>query len=154
MEITRRTWKQTSDREVSAFERTIGVRLPEEYRAFLLASNGGVPATATFDFEDAVSGRRDASSIQHFFGIHEGEIGNLRAVTATYMERLPHGLLPVARDDGGNLICLAIAGPRKGEVLFWDHDHEAEEGEPPDYSNISVLAPSFTAFIAGLRSSG
>ena len=37
-------------------------------------------------------------------------------------ERIPEGVLPIAHDAGGNLVCLDVAGKFPGSVWFWDHE--------------------------------
>jgi hypothetical protein len=36
------------------------------------------------------------------------------------------------------------------EILYWDHEEEADEGEEPTYDNVYLIANSFTDFINGL----
>jgi hypothetical protein len=66
---------------------------------------------------------------------------------------LPTNLIPIAKDHGGNLICLPTAGKDAGSVYLWDHEKAGERAldDPNDYLNLSLLARSFEDFLAGFR---
>lgn len=72
---------------------------------------------------------------------------NLRS----HKDRVPAGFLPIARDPGGNLICLALEGENANKVFFWDHENEYEEGEEVGYKNTNLIASSFEEFLASLH---
>jgi len=58
-------------------------------------------------------------------------------------------------DPFGNAICLGIAEKYRGRVYFWDHENEPDEelwdGEVDTAGNITLIANSFTDFVAGLQ---
>ena len=122
------------------------IKLPRDYRALLLAHNGGRPIPDAF----RMSGRWEM--VDRFLGIHEGEHDNLLDYVKAYAGRLSPELLPMAHDAFGSLICLAVRGPEHGGVYFWDHEWEAERGQPPGHDNITCAAESFDAFLAALIS--
>lgn len=64
---------------------------------------------------------------------------------------MPETLLPIGHDSLGNLICLGVVGDDAGTVYFWDHEAEADEDEPPTWDNLSVIQPSFSAFLKSLE---
>ena len=74
------------------------------------------------------------------------DAGLLRA-QETYRNRVPAWLLPVAKAEGGNLILIALSGDDAGAVYFWDHEQEADEGEPPTTENLYRLADSFEDYV-------
>lgn len=76
---------------------------------------------------------------------------DLARVSAQYHDRIPADLLPVAHAEGGNLVCLSLGGHDRRAVYFWDHEEEAEEGEPPARRNLHRIADSFRDFAASLR---
>jgi hypothetical protein len=69
---------------------------------------------------------------------------------ATYDERVPGWLLPVASDEYGNLFAVSLREPDNGSVWFWDHEEEADEGEPPSEENIEYKAKDWLSFLAAL----
>ncbi len=91
--------------------------------------------------------------ITYLAGLHDGPYwASLRWHIETLRGRMPAELLPIGHDPGGNLICLAYRGEQRGTIYYWDHEMEAEEGEPATWDNLYPLAKSFTEFLNGLTS--
>lgn len=65
--------------------------------------------------------------------------------------RMPKFYLPIGCDPGGNQICLAVKGQNYGQVFFWDHEFEADDGCEPTEENLTRIASSFDAFLDSLR---
>ncbi|WP_434041167.1 MULTISPECIES: SMI1/KNR4 family protein [Sorangium] len=135
------------DVDVSNIERRLGAVLPDQYRRFLLACNGGSPTPDTVDVEGFSGASTD---IQIFFGI--GRIiqsSNLDWNLTVLAERLEEGMLPIAADSGGNVFCLALQGHRRGSVFYCDLE--------PVFGNLAAtpqlfqVASDFDAFMAQLR---
>lgn len=131
---------QTLDR----FEQLLEVKLPEQYRQFLLQSNGGRPRLN--GFRVAQGDRASDEMLDYFLGIAKGEEDDIVTSLQRYADRLAPGLLPIAYDAFGNLICLGLMQPFAGQVFFWDHELEPENGHP-DLSNVALVALSFGAFL-------
>lgn len=133
-----------SEQELANFEREYGIKLPQQYRQFLLDYNGGRPEHCDFNFKGSTNG----SQLLGFFGI--GSRIDVRKELRTYNGRLPAAWFPVASDAGGNLICICLSGPNYGKVFFWDHEMESDEtqGLTPETANNTVLiADSFDEFL-------
>jgi cell wall assembly regulator SMI1 len=124
---------------LDALEHRLGVTIPVEYRDFLLAHNGGVPTHSVFD----VSGEGE-DSINQFFVVGSGSHTDLERAVRIYAGRLPPGAIPIAEDGLGNLVLLQASGARRGLVLFWDHEREAD-------NPTEVLASSLSEFLRSLR---
>ena len=138
--------KQTgiSEQELGAFEREHGIKLPHQYRQFLLDYNGGRPEHRDFNFKDSTNG----SQLLGFFGV--GSRMDLSKELRTYKGRLPAGWFPVASDAGGNLICICLSGTNIGKVFFWDHEMESDETQgltPETAGNTVLIADSFDEFL-------
>jgi cell wall assembly regulator SMI1 len=138
------SYEPLSPSHLQEVESRLAIELPGDYRAFLLAHNGGRPVPDAF----RLSGRWEM--VDRFLGIHEGEHDNLLDYVKAYEGRLPPELLPIAHDAFGNLLCLAVRSPEHGGVYFWDHEGEAERGQPPSYDNVTCVAESFEDFLASL----
>lgn len=134
---------------VARFERRIGTRLPDDYRAFLLEHNGGKPKLRCFTFADRKGPYTDGA-IRAFAGLGEPEYYDLEKLYGTYYEdgRVPGEVLPIAVDSFGNLVCLAVRGAHRGRVYFWDHERETD---PATYLNMDRVADSFSTFCSLLR---
>jgi hypothetical protein len=123
------------------FEKAILSKLPAEYRAYLVAHNGGKPRKPFFKIPDNIS-RIHGS----FYGLHEGpKYSQLDLVNQNLKGRLPLSALAIASDAFGNQICIALSKEQFGKIFFWEHDLE---NHPENYPKI--LAPSFPAFIDSL----
>ncbi len=132
------------------FEKNVGCLIPPSYRKFLLIHNGGKPNPCEFTIVGK-NNSQDAIAVKYFLGINFPEKTlNLEYVLSAYYNRLPSNLFPIARDPGGNLICIATTGTNIGKVYFWEHEFEVEDGEIPSYENVYFIADSFEEFLSML----
>ena len=124
-----------------AFERKLGVRLPEPYRAYLLRFNGGRWSRQIF----SISPEDGESRVHQVYGLHAGpDYSRLDAVRTVFADRIPSDLLAFAADAFGNQLCIGIKGKRTGQVFFWDHEVEGGKG-------LVVLQDSFDGFVNALQ---
>ena len=130
-------------------EKSLGFSLPNDYRDFLKLYNGGIPEKLFFSFKGT---KEDSSLVDRLFGFIENEYRNIIEYHRSYKKRIPSNALPIGIDPGGNLILLSVSGPDYGKVYFWDHDWEVEDGQIPDYSNLTLIADSFEEFLNSLKS--
>jgi hypothetical protein len=124
----------------------LGRPLPPSYRAFLAEQDGGRPIRDTFTFEQ--HDREQSSRVAAFLGVLPAADGDL-AGTAGVVGDVPKGLLAIAEDEFGNLICIDGRDGRDGPILFWDHEEGFDDGEP-DFSNLYEIAPDLQTFLDGL----
>ena len=136
--------------KIKQFEKQAEVEFPEDYVEFLANSNGGEPKLSTFEYK-LKDGRVWTGGVRVFFGIDVDDWEDIKHYYALYEDRIPKQMLPIANDDGGNLILLALGKQDKGKVYFWDHDEESEDDEPPTTDNIYFVANSFTEFLENLK---
>jgi hypothetical protein len=129
--------------EVATIESRLRVRLPNEYRDFLMAYNVAVPEQNQYVSSTATT------SVECFFGISDIVMDDLFAQNQTiYRGRLPNGVLAIARAGGGDLICLNLLN---GSIYFWDHENEATNEEVPGFANMTALAASLSVFLRTLQ---
>ena len=132
-----------------ALEETIGATLPDDYRAFMLEYNGGVPEQEVFTFD-----KRNKSSVNYFNSIdHENQALDLMEAWQVLKPRLPKEVFPIGDDNGGATIAIVVSGPRRGEV--WFCTEERPTGSNPrvswlDRRDAWKVADSFAAFMARL----
>ena len=145
-----------SPAEVEAFEAEIGTTLPDDYRQFLLRSNGGRLDWYRFD-GPTPDGKTWPVVISDVGGLREESDLSLRAARRCYQGselQIPRPLLWIMGDPGGNGICLGLTGRYRGRVYFWIHDEqpvpEEWDGEVETAGNVVLLADSFTDFVAGI----
>lgn len=146
----------TNKERIEHFEQRHQIILPEDYVRFLLQHNGGRPELPVFSITDDPRLGNTGSIVQIFLRLdapdHPFDM-DLEEHYENYDGRIPPDLLPIARDAGGNAICLGISGERRGQVFFWDHSEEEEPDEQGNftYYNVAFIAPSFAAFFADLK---
>ena len=145
IQIERCTQHPSSEQELKSVEHELGVNLPPDYRAFLLEKNCGEP-----ERNELSESQGAGVSVRRFLGVTADSSHGLAAHARAYRDRLPPGLLPIAGDSFGNLLCLRVSGPDYGAVYFWDHELEADENEPATHQNTIRLADSFSSFLAQL----
>jgi cell wall assembly regulator SMI1 len=139
-----------SENSISAFEKQFDIKLPPDYRAFMLKNNGGTPeGNWSFSFvETDMQG--DTDSIISFFEIiYEKETGDYDDLKAGFTallesEQIPNTLMPIADDPFGNIIFIGVRGDEYGRVYFGNHELEDPE---TGFIVMSVIADSFSEFI-------
>ena len=137
--------------KLEEFEQNYGIKLPDDYRSFLLSYNGGSPESDIIDFVQY--GENQSDIVNYLCGIHDGEYwASLEWYMQTFKGRIPVGFIPFGYDPGGNLYLLGIDGMHLGKVYFWDHENEAGLfDEEPSFENMSFIANSFAEFLSKLR---
>ena len=130
MAITVKATKPVGEAELLRAEASLAVSIPEGYRAFLEATDGGRPNEGTFSPNIGVT---------EFLGAWE-----IVSVRSRLRGRLAETLLPIAGAEGGNYICISVAEGQEGAIYFWDHQLE-EDGAT------ERLAASFDDFVSQLR---
>ncbi|MBK9266725.1 MAG: SMI1/KNR4 family protein [Polyangiaceae bacterium] len=140
----------TSLEQIALFEARWKVVLPDEYKRFLLKSNGGRPSPDVFD----VPGYQfEGGVIDSFYGLHSGEYYQLERAYEVYLDRIPTDMVPMALDNFGNVVCIGWKGERRGKIYFWDHEDELDENglSRQDYSNVFLVANSLEEFLGKLK---
>lgn len=140
----------TSTEDITAFEARRKIVFPEDYRQFLLKSNGGRPIPDVFDvpgFEFR------GGTVNAFYGLHNGPYSRLEQAIEMYAGRIPADLIPIAAEDCGNIVCIGWKGKRRGKVYFWDHENELDENGRgrTDYENVYIVANSLGEFLDKLK---
>ena len=127
--------------DVECLERSLGKRLPNDYRWFLMHFGA-----AQFEV-DAVYPTAEGDIILGFFFGRD-----IDEDIEDYEERLPDLFIPINDDGGGNIICMSLQDESYGSLWFHNHSVGAEEDtSEAKMATMLLLAPSFTDFILGLR---
>lgn len=131
---------------IDLLEEKLELRLPGEYRSFLIDHNGGIPSPDRCFISEI--GERVV--VETLFGLHDGpKHVSLEAHLEEWGEDLLPGLLPIGYEQGGNPICLKLQPPELGKVVLWDMEldrTQTNERGPTLYD----VAPSFGQFMASL----
>jgi hypothetical protein len=130
-------------------EKFMNHKLPNDYLEFVLKYGGFAGGAYTYFPIEPYEGI-DEGIMGIFFGINHPADSDILEACKAYKGRVPSHLLPIADDPGCNLVCLSLDGPDKGYVYFWDMSQDSGE-DPPDTSNLHLIAKSFDEFIESLR---
>jgi hypothetical protein len=126
------------DEALRDLEASVGP-LPEDYRRFLSEGDGARLVQFNSIIGSEFGGIREIFSLAD----PDGSYRKLPHVMKVYKDRVPGGFLPIADDQAGNLYLLGLTEPYIGQVYFWDHEFEADEGELPTFDNMHLVARSF-----------
>jgi hypothetical protein len=106
---------------VDELEHRLGIRLPGEYKKFLLTWNGGRPERDLINVPGCSAS--PLARVHFFFGIGDPiESCNIEWNLEWFGDRLGTGLLPIATTEGVDKICISLASE---EIIFWDGYHGA-----------------------------
>jgi hypothetical protein len=139
---------------VGKAEGELGVAFPEDYRAFLLAVNGGVPTP--HEFAMAKPGRPgERIGVDLFFGVAaKRRTNDLRYEQEQIIGRtdsLPKGFVVIGFDGGGAPYFIATTGKRAGGIYFFDPSGFLDPGGDP---KLYLAASSFTDLLARMAAGG
>ncbi len=136
---------------IHKFEKEIGHELPDDYKNFLLAHNGGEPEFYIFSKNNELG----KIVLNTFYGLNiDDDYDDLLNVYHSLKDRIPSQFIPIGDDPGGNQFLLGISSPYNGKIYFWDHNTELEnydftKNELP--KNLYKLADSFDEFLNQLE---
>lgn len=131
--------KKFNKKKIEEFENRIGVSFPKEYIKYLEKYNGGLPEENLVISEGA-----PPFILTSFFGTGLVSVDDLFACYTIFNGRIPKGCIPIARDAGGNIICLNLNEDKYGYLYFWDHEKELMIDEK---ENLYFIASSFNQFL-------
>lgn len=113
------------------FEKKFDVKLPDDYKRFMLENNGGESDDDfIFEFYDDVIKKNNRSVIRCFFRIYENKEEKVYDDLGQICENMwgngiiDRKMLPIADDPGGNVICMSINNEDFGTIYFLNHEIE------------------------------
>jgi hypothetical protein len=143
---------------VASFEAELGEKLLDDYRQFLLETNGGVVAEANEWVPLTRSSRTgpfgDGFLVDLFFPVCDDNYPELelRSEFRDYSGRIPIHTLPIARNAFGDLILLVLRGAERGATYAWDHEAEGLSPSVDDPHNTYKMTASFSDLLNSLTS--
>lgn len=130
-----------SANDIAELEAFVGCKLPADYRAFLLRTNGGTPEPDVIDIEGAPF---QGSVVRVLHGIDTSDkCDDIRWNLQVLEGCLENKLLPIATDPYGHKFMLVLNEDHYGHVNYFD----SGEIPPRPY----LVTDNFDEFLAKLR---
>lgn len=128
--------------DVGHIESSLGIRLPSDYREFLMLFGGGSPIETDFELSEA-RGIFNASVGIFLSGLQDdyGIIPTLENLRTRSIE----GLLPIAESGGGDLVCLDYRAGDVPSIAYWHHGRLGMDDE------VVAISDSFDSFLEMLH---
>jgi predicted DNA-binding WGR domain protein len=119
--------RKATEAQVARIEKQINARLPEEYRRFLLAYNGGLPESQGIEVLGHPSPYGYIARVDPLYSLDPSvpEYQSLQAAVNSVHYVLPSGHIPIA-DSGGNLVTIDLKN-KVGAIFYFDHEITDEE---------------------------
>ena len=135
--------------EIISFERQIGLTLPDDYKHFIMKTNGGLPVDQLiFGYNNVVTLRVTVSHFRRLFSFGNGkdDIRNNYEYLVKNRKISPC-LIPVGDDMEENVICISLAKEDFGTVYFCNLK---EKDKKTGFCIVSRIAESFSGFVRAL----
>ena len=133
---------------IQSIENWFNFKLPYIFKKYLVEVNGGIAKKNIFLFPNS----SDGAITHHWYGIRSDKYFSFLISIKDSGYRYPKKFVAFCDDTSGNKILLSTSGSDYGKIYYWDHELEADEGEKPDYSNLTLIADSFDEFLSMLKS--
>ena len=142
-------FKNINTLDIINFQEAFEITLPEDYKSFLLESNGGFPSFNRFVFYETF----EQGSCEILFSLDDNSTSYKHlTLEANFRDlakimSMPDEIFPIGQDGGGNYVCICLKGPHYGRIYFWDHEKENEDEEGNiTWNNLTLIAKNFTIF--------
>lgn len=112
--------KNIDEKNITELIEQIKFRLPADYIEFLMKYNAGIPEPNIVVLDN----KQVSFSVNSFFGITIEDYNEIIVQYKFLTERIPQNCLPIARVEGGNILCLNLNDEGYGNILLWDHENE------------------------------
>ncbi len=140
--------------DLQSFEAAIGSQLSDAYRAFLLATPGGiVRGDLRYSSDSDKTITVELARVAGLTAWDDDALAERFRAAANF--QTPEGALSIATDPGGNDVVSVLRVDRRGELLLLDHELAdygdrvtIEDAEESGYAR--RLAGSFEEFVRGL----
>lgn len=143
MEIT--AYQNGHIKNVAALEMKYSIKLPPDYRDFLIASNGAIVNDAYLYVKDL----QEYMLMGNFFGVGiDKPFADIIEINEEYSDDTPESSLLIGSDAGSGLLLLVSDGENDG---IWYYDHTYFFKQSTDELNTYFLCETFTDFIAILK---
>jgi hypothetical protein len=134
-----------AEKQIDRIERELDVKLPEEYRSFLLRNNGGKPRPNFFAIQGhktLLMGRVDA-----LFGIgRPAKESNVDWNYKNLIGQLPNYHFPIGTTTEEDMVTLSLGKLDAGRIYYWIRAEYNVSGDNEAY----FIAGNFSKFLESL----
>ena len=131
-------------KDITRAEEVIGFPFPEDYRKFLLTTNGGqLTEYHVVRIEDC----NDDVLMHVFLGV--GTVMDIADSFENLSDELPEGFFIFANDPGGNKFLMDLSQGEPTGIYYWDRVRHFRKSKKK--ANTYQIADSFTEFLSTLR---
>jgi len=136
----------TTTGEISRIESMFNMKLPEDYKTFLLTHNGGKPEVRYAEFYVKFLNKNIPLDILYGIGLSDLDITEW---SNFFPGDIPPKTIVIGGDPGGAMLLLTCAGGEDDGIFYYDHAYFHEESS--DECNTYFIANTFTEFIDSLK---
>ena len=138
---------KASEEEIQEFESQLGIRLPEEYRNYLLKHNGALPRKLDY----WMPGEKNwIESVHEMYALLSTDHPRSIRQFLTEDYGVPSGWLPIANSGYGDFTVISMLEEDFGAIYYLFH--EVHGYDPTERTRgVYKLASSFTEWIHGLE---
>jgi hypothetical protein len=135
--------KNVDENSITELVKQLKHKLPSEYIDFLMKYNAGIPEPNIVALHD---NKESSFSVTSFFGINVEDYNEIFIQFKALTNRIPQNCLPIARVEGGNILCLNLNTEGYGNILLWDHEKETSFDDI-NVNDLELISYSFSEFI-------
>jgi hypothetical protein len=150
---------------VEEYENEVGGRFPDDYRRFLVLTNGGLLGRSRsrhltrFVFEGTTPYSRfmpiNFAGFRPLSGTEVCSLLERRSMLQIEELEIPLSLVPIASDPWVSTLCIGIRDRFQGRMYSYNGDLGAPpagwDGQVETAQHLTFLADSFTEFVEGLQ---
>ncbi len=129
--------EKLSDNEIMDVEKRLNVKFPQDYIDIVSVYDGAYPFPNKFKIND------HEEIFNNLLSFKEDDYSNILERFNDISDRVEGGIIPIAEDPFGNLICFDFRYNENPDVVFWDY----EKSELDKNSAIIYIAKSFTELL-------
>lgn len=121
--------------DVETLEEKLRIKLPENYRTFLIETNGGTLSNSILELD-----RPGDLLIDCFFGFNEEDSLSINYWIENFSDEIPEGSLIIGSDAGGGFLLLCTK--EEEGIYYYDHSYSFQSSS--DNENTYYVCAKFT----------
>lgn len=133
--------------KIYSFKHKIKGKVPRDFEKFMINEDINSIHGKSIDFIDNYD-CEETALLHYVYGFKENQNDIVKNYESELGENTVRGIVPLAEDEAGNLICISLRFKDAGRIYFIDHEVGLEDENEVD--ELPVIANSFTEFLEKL----